>query len=287
MPTVGSLNYYSFAFNGFVFGGGSSVYQVLSVEGLETLPNIRVQDDNRGYFDGMLTGRDFLGGRTIVINLLTLGNSTSSAQKNFNLLQQALQPQQYGTTVFQFQMSPTDGLQFVNARVRGHMATIDPDYTYGYIKSQLTLFCPDPNYYDNTLQTASMSVSPALGRTYNRTYNLTYGASSQTSIANIVNSGWATTYPIITLQGPATNPNVGSLTQSAALIFNYTMTSTDVIVIDLLNRTILLNGNPARNLLQNTSNWFTAPPGTSQFYFSASGTSGSAGAIVVWNNAYI
>ena len=34
MATVTSLNYYSFAFNGFVFGGANSPYQILSVDGL-------------------------------------------------------------------------------------------------------------------------------------------------------------------------------------------------------------------------------------------------------------
>ena len=43
---------YSFAFNGQVFGGANSPYQIQSVDGLESLPGIRNQDDNRGYHDG-------------------------------------------------------------------------------------------------------------------------------------------------------------------------------------------------------------------------------------------
>jgi hypothetical protein len=50
---------YSFAFKNQVFGGAGSPYQIQSVEGLESLPGIRNQDDNRGYHDGMFTGRDF------------------------------------------------------------------------------------------------------------------------------------------------------------------------------------------------------------------------------------
>lgn len=288
MPTVTSLNNYSFAFNGFVFGGGSSVYQVTSVEGLESLPGIRNQDDNRGYFDGMFSGRDFLGGRTIVVNLLVLGGNGLSAQANFNLLQQALLPQQSGTTVLQFQMSPADGLQFVNARVRARATSIDPNYTYGYIVSQVTFFCPDPNYYDNTLQSQTMTYSAPLGRTYPRIYPLTFGGGSQTQTVNITNAGWGTSYPTITIQGPVTNPIIGNLTTGQALNFNYTMGTSDTFVIDLLNRTILLNGSPARNLLLGSSQWFAAPPGTSQYYFSGSVTTyGVTNAKVQWNNAYI
>lgn len=288
MPTVTSLNNYSFAFNGFVFGGGSSVYQVTSVEGLESLPGIRNQDDNRGYFDGMFSGRDFLGGRTIVVNLLVLGGNGSSAQSNFNLLQQALLPQQSGTTVLQFQMSSSDGLQFVNARVRARATSIDPNYTYGYIVSQVTFFCPDPNYYDNALQSQTMTYSPVAGRTYNRIYPLIYGGGSQTQTVNVNNSGWATTYPVITINGPVTNPIIGNLTSGQSLNFNYTMLTGDKIVIDTLNRTVLLNGAPARNLLLGSSQWFAANPGTSQYYFSGSVTTyGVTNATVQWNNAYI
>ena len=46
MATVSSLNNYSFAFNGFVFGGTGSPYQITKVDGLESLPTIRNQDDN-------------------------------------------------------------------------------------------------------------------------------------------------------------------------------------------------------------------------------------------------
>jgi len=288
MPTVTSLNNYSFAFNGFVFGGGNSPYQITSVEGLEALPGIRNQDDNRGYFDGMFSGRDFLGGRTIVVNLQILAGNGSSAQTNFNFLQAALVPQQTGTTPLQFQLSSADNLQFVNARVRARVSAVDPNYTYGYILAQITFFCPDPNIYDNTVQTGVMAVTVPAGRIYNRSYNLTYGGGSQTQLVNVTNQGWATTYPQITIQGPIINPIIGNLTTGQSLNFNYTMVTGDVFVIDLLNRTILLNGAPARNLLLGTSNWFAAPPGTSQYFFSGLGSIyGVTNATVQWNNAYI
>jgi hypothetical protein len=51
---------YQFSFNSQAFGGAGSPYQIQSVDGLESLPTIRNQDDNRGYNDGMFTGRDFL-----------------------------------------------------------------------------------------------------------------------------------------------------------------------------------------------------------------------------------
>jgi hypothetical protein len=287
MATVTTLNNYSFAFNGFVFGGADSPYQIQSVEGLEDLPEVRVQDDNRGYFDGMFSGRDFLSGRTISMIIYTLGNEAGTAQYNFNLLQQALLPQQNGTTPMQFQLSNASGLQFINARVRHRKTAVDPEYSYGYIRSLIDFFCPDPRYYDNELQTTSMTVSPPLGRTYDRVYNLTYGGGSLTSTGLVSNLGWTTTYPTITVQGPATNPVLGNLSTGQALNFTYTMTATDSLVINLLDRTVLLNGVPARNLLSGNSQWFAAAPGTSQYYFTATNTTVGSSATVQWYNAYI
>ena len=372
MPTVTSLSNYSFAFNGYVFGGGNSMHQILSVDGLEALPGIRNQDDNRGYADGMFTGNDFLSGRDITINVLTMGNSStktistatatgsgvityttsaahglvtgqlatmtgiistgnpsgtagtgfnqtskavtvtsttqftiavtltdtytsggtmnmsSSAQFNYNLLQQNLLPQTSGTTVMQFQMSTNENLQRVNARVRQNRTLVDPDYTYGFIKSQYTFFCADPRYYDDTLQTATLAVSNPLGRTYNRVYNLTYGGGSNTTTSTVLNAGWATTYPTITLVGPIKNPTLGNVTQGNYITISGTFATSDTIVIDLDNKLVTLNGASARNLVTGGSNWFSAPPGSNQFYMTGSNTlAGTTSAAVTWRNAYI
>jgi hypothetical protein len=372
MPTVSSLEQYSFAFNGYVFGGGSSMHQILDLSGLESLPSIRNQDDNRGYADGMFTGNDFLSGREITATILTTGNSStktisaasatgtsvityttssahglvtgqiatitgvlstgnpsgtagvafnqtakavtvtsstqftiavvltdtrtsggtmtmsSSAQANYNLLQRALLPQTSGTTILQFQLSTAEGLQRVNARVRANRTLVDPDYTYGYIRSQYTFFCPDPRFYDDTLQTASLAVSNALGRIYDRTYNLVYGFGSTGATTTIENNGWATTYPSITLNGPIKNPTLGNSTTGDYITITGTYSNTDIIYVDLDSKYITLNGVAARNLITGNSTWFGAAPGTNQFYLTGIDTlAGTTAATVQWRSAYI
>jgi hypothetical protein len=372
MPTVSSLNLYSFAFNGFVFGGSSSPYQILSVDGLEALPGIRNQDDNRGYSDGMYSGNDFLAGRTVTLTINTFGNSStktisaatatgtgvityttstdhglftgqlvtitgvlstgnpsgtagvafnqtlkactvlsttqftlavvltdtrtsggsmamsSSAQQNYNLLQQNLLPQTSGTTPLQFQMDTDHPLQRLNSRVRVNATSVDPEYTYGFIKSQYSFFCPDPKYYDDTLQTGTITVTTSLGRTYNRVYNLTYGGGSSAITTNVLNAGWANTYPTITINGPITNPTVGNLTQGTYITITGSYTNTDVITVNLDSKLITLNGNAARNLVAGNSTWFWAQPGSNLFYLTGTGTlAGTTSASVSWRNAYI
>ena len=279
---------YSFAFKNQVFGGAGSPYQILSVDGLESLPGIRNQDDNRGYHDGMFTGRDFLSGRTISIIFNTFGDSNGSAQTNYNTIQSVLLPQTSGTTPLYFKFpNIATSEQFVDARVRNLRTTVDPNYTYGYITSQVEFFCPDPNYYDSNLQTANMLISAALGRTYNREFNYTYGGGSSSVTTTINNIGWATTYPTITIQGPITNPIIGNTTTGNTLNFTGTYSALDTLKIDLYNQLITLNGNPARNLLI-SGTWFDAPPGNSNFFFTGSGTlAGTTQATVSWYSAYI
>ena len=281
---------YSFSFNSLTFGGSGSPYQILSVDGLESLPDIRNQDDNRGYADGMFSGRDFLGGRHITIIFNTFGTSTASAQTNYYAIQAKLLPQQSGTTPLSFKLpNQQTQEQFINARVRALKTTLDPNYTYGYITSQVTFFCPDPNYYNNNLQTALLQYLPATGRTYNRIYPLVYTPATSILTTTVTNTGWGTAYPTITLVGPIINPVLGNQTTDNYLYFDVTMTESDTLVIDLYNKLITFNGVYARNLLL-SGTWFAAPPGSS--IFTLSGDAGSTtvdvtAATITWYSAFI
>ncbi len=297
--SVTSLNPYSFAFNDFVFGGGDSPYQILSVDGLEDLPSIRVQDDNRGYVDGMFTGRDFLSGRNLIITIQVLGASGASMTTNLNALQNALIPQQAGTGVLNFQI-PGSNLQRVNARVRRRAVTINPDFTYGRATATYEFFCPDPRRYDETLNTRDLAVSVAVtGRTYDRVYTaaaipgqnpnatgMSFGGGVSTNNL-ITNNGNVTTYPTITIYGPAINPVITNTTTNQGLIINYSMATTDIIVIDTDFRSVTLNGVSRRAILDNSSSWFGADPGNSYYNFNATGTNASTSCVVSWRSAYI
>jgi hypothetical protein len=279
---------YSFQFGSFVFGGAGSVYQVTEVDGLESLPEIRNQDDNRGYNDGMFTGRDFLGGRNLTFEILTFAGGGNSAQTNFNLLQAGLAPQTSGTQTLSFQLSPSDSPYQLSARVRGRQTKVDPDYTYGFIRSQVTMFCPDPRYYSDTATNAAMVPVAALGRTYDRVYNLIYGGGSLNNATAIVNIGNWTTYPVITMSGPVINPTVGNITTNQYMTINVSLANTDVLIIDLNQKLITLNGVSARNLVAGNSQWFGAPPGTTYFSFTGTGTVlGTTSAVVTYRSAWV
>lgn len=299
MP-VSSLVNYRFAFNDFEFGGGDSPYQIMTIDGLEDLPVIRNQDDNRGYQDGMWTGRDFLSGRSIVFVMTIRGNNNYSMSENLNLLQRYLVPQQQGTGLLQFQL-PNNTLQRINARVRRRAITINTDYSSGMATATYEFFCPDPRYYDDEEKTANLAVVVGnIGRTYNRVYTTAPNAVYNNPYTSgmyfgggagapnlIYNAGWATSSPVITITGPCLTPILTNTTTGDFLQIDTALGVNDVLILNTDLRTVTINGINRRALLNNASTWFAAPPGTSFYSFTGAATSGNTSCVVSWRNAYI
>lgn len=287
MTTVSSLVDYSMAFNGYVFGGADKPVQVTSIEGLEDLPVIRNQDDNRGYQDGMFTGSDFLSGRTIVVSFQVLAGEGKTMMENLSEFQSALQPQRQGTKPLQFKM-PGFGIQRVDARVRRRSIKIDPNFTYGKAVGTYEFFCPDPLIYSDNLQQLDIfSLNQVTGRTYNRVYNMLYGDGNQ--VATLIhNEGWTNTYPVITITGPCLNPLVINQTTGAFLLVNYNLQTSDTLVLDTNLKSVTLNGVNRRSLLTNNSTWFSIPAGYTNLKFApASGSSAGTSCVVSWRSAYL
>lgn len=315
-----ALSNYSFTFGTFSFGAGTP-YQIMDIDGLEGLPELRVQDDNRGYNDGAISGRDFYNGRTITMTIYTFATQGgASAFANFNALQTALQPQSTGTQTLQFLLSTSETEKQIQARVRSRKTTVDPEYTFGYIRSQVSFFCPEPRYFDNVLSTTTLSPrTTSNGRDYlgylqtpytgytpipadlsytGRVYTYTppvgtptigvqYGGGSVTA-AIVSNFGWIYATPTITVNGPLTSVTVGSYEQQASITVNVTLSASDSLVFDLNQKLVTLNGSSVRNLVAAGSKWFVAPPGFSTFYMTAANvTAGTTAGTVTWRNAYI
>ena len=279
---------YVFAFNGFLFGGPGQGVQVLEVDGLEGLPDLRIQDDSRGYQDGMFTGRDFLNGRYVSFRLQIMNDSSNTMQTYLTQLKANLVPQQQGTGVLQMYL-PGRGLQRLNARVRKRALKLDPQYVYGRSEATVEFFCPDPRIYDDTQTVVALNPTSAVGRTYNRIYPLLYNnvGSGGTGSAAVTNSGNVTVFPTFTLNGAMTNPIIVNSSTGQFLSLNITTSATDTIVIDPDLRSITYNGNPARNLLVNGSQWFGLPAGTTTIGIISSTASTASSLVIAYRNGYI
>jgi Phage tail protein len=284
---------YQFQFGSFAFGSGTP-FAVLDVDGLESFPALRVQDDDSGYSDGMFTGHDFFEGRNLVFTIHTFAGNGNSAQVNFNLLQTALMPQQQGTQALQFLLSPTETAKTIQARARVNRTMVDVDYTLGMIRSQWQFFCPDPRYFDVDSTLVQLSPSPIGGRSYSKVFSYSYGGGSNQIQTYTTNLGRTIAGGVITIVGPVTNPNIGSVTQNKYLTVNTTLASTDTLKLDLTSKIVTLTSSitgvttNVRNLLSNGSSWFDIQPGLNALYFTGTSvTVGTTSASITYSNAYI
>jgi phage-related protein len=266
MPTL--VNDWNFNFNNYTFGGAGTNVQIMSIDGLDDLPSLRVQDDNRGYADGAFTGRDFLNGRIITFYLQVLGdpsgNPSLSMQNNLAVMKSKLISQSTGFNQLAMKI-PTRGQQYIYARVRKRTITIDPNYVYGRAFVAVEFFCPDPRFYDAATSGAALSPITLQGRTYPRVYPMIYtNTTGLTNSQAFINTGNYTTYPLLTFTGICSTPTITNLTTGATLSFNISLGSSDILVVDTDMRTVVLNGNTnVRNTLSGGSTWFGFPPTTS------------------------
>lgn len=151
----------------------------------------------------------------------------------------------------------------------------------------------DPRWYGEVSRqvTHGTATDASVGRTYPKTYPVTYGYTLFPSGDQIVtNSGNAETAPTITIFGPGTNPIVSIIIAGTQYDFAIAMNlaPTDQIVIDLANRTAILNNiNNIYSLV--SGDYWKLPPGDSIFKYSAAlgTTTTNSRAILEWNNAYV
>lgn len=258
-----TLSNYQYSWNGFTFGAGTP-YIVEEVDGLVTTAPLRVQDDNRGYIDGTLSGRDFYDARTITFKLLIIGDSSHNAQYYFYQLKQNIVPQTLGYPsslgLLQFALPGWTGNLQILGRIRNVESVIDPEWAIGYIPVTVEIYCPDPRYYDDTAVVGTAST------------------------VGVANNGWATTCPTIYIASPSSSfilTAIAAGTTIATMNFQNVTTSSDV-TIDLLNRTITQGGVAARNIMQYSTGWLYAPAGLTTNFTINTGTMQ-----VTYRSAYI
>jgi len=250
------LTNYTFVFNGLTIGTGTS-FLVTNVEGLGGTSPLRIQDDNRGYIDGSYTGRDFYDERTVYIDVTVLGDSSTTAQANYKLLQAAYAPQPIGyypdptgltpaakqLKLFQFRLNGNTGDMQMYGRSRGLVTPVTADFAYGYIQTRIQMTFPDPRYYTEAAITVT-GTNPTL-----------------------TNDGWATSCPVISIATPSASGYItdGEITMEFANV-------TGALKIDLLSRVIYMANVPVRNVMTANSNgWLNLEPDSITVWISTLG----------------
>ena len=269
---LNDLDYYS-------TGVGVRVHRVL---GWDEGEEARVHSELLAGIDGETARELLMGGATVTIEGVVVGSTYADFLSKRKALKAMLQPSSAEailkmpdptsgitpSTVFGESMS---GYLRRSCRVVESVKWGDSHGVHG-CKWMCTLRASDPRRFDDVAKTAAgSSITTESGVAYPKAYPAEYGSGALAASTEAVNDGDYATPAVVTISGPATNPFIEELGGSGYLKFDgnggLVIPSGDELVIDLKERTALLNGDSNSSRLQyldfDTASWFMLEPGTS------------------------
>jgi hypothetical protein len=254
-------------YNTLAFGPGTP-FAVESVGGLEDMPTIRVQDSPRPADIGYFKGQDLLDGRVI-----TLGFGIHAVDQFDLATQKSLFQNAFLVSGDEIALYVYNSTRLINCRCRKRHFSYDAQRVARIEEALVELFASDPKLYDAYLQQAVVGLPVVLGgATFNALFNLAFGSSGAGGQVGVTNSGNFAARPVITIAGPVDNPIVANLSTGKSLALTISLSATDVLVIDMDARTIILNGSASRRSAMNSgSQWWDIPPGVNTLRFSNNG----------------
>jgi hypothetical protein len=138
----------------------------------------------------------------------------------------------------------------------------------------VTIVSADPRIYSASLNVAEYdptTVAAGGGTDIPMVFPLVFTTSAVAHLV-VVNQGQFQTAPVLTIHGPVASPVVDNDTVNASLALNVTLGSSDVLVVDVANRRITLNGASRPDLfVAQTSTWWELLPGENQVRLRGSG----------------
>jgi hypothetical protein len=270
--------------NGYVLNdptSASPVYLDEPIEGLG-LPPIRTSSGNYSGRDGGYVGSQFYGMRLITLTGVFFAGSAAALETARRNLASAL-----ATSSVTMTITTNAGNQYlINCNLDSLDMPIQRAISTAPFK--ISLIATDPTIYDNSASgLMSVTVNPARGGgiTWPITWPITWAAGSQPTTVN--NTGNVTVYPTITLTDQMTNPTITNQTTGQFFtLTGFTTSAGDVLIIDMANRTVLLNGGSVLPFVTTTSSWWPLIPGNNTVNLNTANGADTTVATVKWRSGY-
>lgn len=160
-------------------------------------------------------------------------------------------------------------------------------YRLGRSQYLIEAVAPDPRFYTQTLTSVSTGETTSVGGvTLPTTLPIDFSNVVGTPKLQLENNGTEETPAVFTIHGPGTTFTIQNVTTGEVLQLNTTLSVSDTVVIDILNRTALLNGTT--NIFGLISgDWWLVPLGESELHFTAQTGSGETTQVTVaYREAY-
>lgn len=278
-----------YEFGGLLLGSGTP-YIVESMEGLDSMPELRSDDEDRQDDHGAIPGIDLLPGRTIEATLNVNDVSHAAIMARYRDMARVMSPSRVEIPlVFR---RPGEDRKQVFARPRRRNFPSNYDVAHGLAIGSLQWFAPDPRIYSLIERSAQVVLA---GDVANADGTVTPGARSGSVVVN--NAGDFRTFPRFRIEGDGTNPRIAVSNQTPApdgtsyngrtFAIDYDMAAADRFDIDSKRKTIALNGANSYRFRRTDSRWWELMPGTQTVTFSRSDTTGTQTYTVYWYDAWI
>ncbi|MHC0429978.1 phage distal tail protein [Streptomyces sp. O3] len=285
---------------GLLFGPGTP-YQIgaKGITGWDDLPGLDTADVSRPDQHGAWAGARWAKPRTVGASVWLLPDSPDQAGDAMRKFRAAtglasgeawLAVRLHGETLA------------CRARVSRRVIPQDRGYvTQGAAKSSLQWIATDPRRFEPQRRQASVSLpTPEAGLAWEAPggavkgleWPLDWGAAGQTGTVDVVNDGSAAAHPVIELRGPVQRPMLTRLTDGRRLHYDIALGQGDVLTVDTLAGTVVLNGTASRLYTAMPGSapeqLFQLEPGATPLVFRSADTTPDprASATVRWRNAH-
>lgn len=257
--------------------GTSGFYLDEEISGLE-LPEKRISSANYSGRNGGYIGAQFFGMRELSLTGRTFSTDVTTTYALRRQLQALLAEENLIVRIV-----TADGYAYIADCTMTRMTMpIRGDTNWAYFK--IDLLCPDSVLYDDTaggLLEATVNRTVQAGFTWPITWPIDWGTNSGPT--TVTNTGTTTVFPLITLTGVGSDPVLTNTTTSQVWeIDALTTVSGDVVVIDMKDRTVTINGGNIFYKVPTTAQWWGLIPGANSISLDTSGGSDTMTASISW-----
>lgn len=300
---------YQFSYNGLTFDGttdNAAPYRLLNFSGLER--QMRSQDQDRPLGHGSVFGTDYMGGRTIVLEML-IQTTPLLLQAAIDDLSKCWAPI---TNLGRLNMKlPGKNARFVKGRPRRFGVNAER-WGKGWAKAAMEFVCPTPYIFGDEHTGATMAMQPLVnGMTFTAdTYPTHPGAGGLTFTADTyppepgaggldftpaINTGalMLTNYGgyaapwEMTVRGPITTPTILHVESGQEIVFAESLAEGEILYLASEDHTVTMGGANRYSFLSKAE-WFDLNPGVNTIRIISGGDVGEPGtATITFHDTYI
>jgi hypothetical protein len=252
-------------------------------------PDVRNNNFNKPGEHGAVVSNQLYGGRTIILTGRVSGTTIALHEQNRRALQAALgikKDNNAASLPILCKVLTMDGLAlqtYIYANKKPDIKRKSPIASSFLIE----LFAPDYPLFDQSQQAYTINIPSGGGVTVPVTFPMTLAAKSGGSVT-ATNSGDADSYPIVTFNGPLTSPYINNVTTGEVFKVNYTLAIGDILVCDMANKTMILNGiTNALPYWDSGNSWMKIIPGANLLTLGSSLSADAGNTQVAFRNAYL